>query len=240
MKLIFNEESHTYVLEDEFFVKELTPVSTAIKKFYQPFDEEKWSKIKAKHAGVTQQEMKDQWKKVSKDACDNGTNVHSFGEWYCEKHFGKKLTDEQEQYLIDNKEHPQCKGIVNFWNTIDKDMYDLGGSEQRMWYKDYGGTFDFKLYNKKNKWTEIGDYKTNKDLFKNYKGQTMLAPFSFLLDTAYSKYIIQQNFYKLMIEKEKKEKVGHMFLVHLHEDYVGSNHRVFPLPDFSKILDKHI
>ena len=47
----------------------------------------------------------------------------------------------------------------------------------------------------------IPTHNTNKDLFKNYKGKTLLAPFEDLLDSPYNKYQLQLSMYQLLFEQ---------------------------------------
>ena len=47
----------------------------------------------------------------------------------------------------------------------------------------------------------IPTHNTNKDLFKNYKGKTLLAPFENLLDSPYNKYQLQLSMYQLLFEQ---------------------------------------
>lgn len=47
----------------------------------------------------------------------------------------------------------------------------------------------------------IPTHNTNIDLFKNYKGKTLLAPFDNLLDSPYNKYQLQLSMYQLLFEQ---------------------------------------
>ena len=63
------------------------------------------------------------------------------------------------------------------------------------------GTADIILYNTKTNKFIIADYKTNIDLFKNYKGKKMLIPFQDKLDMPFSKYELQLSFYQNLFEQ---------------------------------------
>ena len=63
------------------------------------------------------------------------------------------------------------------------------------------GTSDIILYNNKTGKFIIADYKTNEDLFKNFKGKKLLSPFNFLLENAYNKYQLQLSMYQLLFEQ---------------------------------------
>ena len=47
----------------------------------------------------------------------------------------------------------------------------------------------------------IPTHNTNEDLFKNYKGKKLLAPFEDLLDSPYNKYQLQLSMYQLLFEQ---------------------------------------
>ena len=47
----------------------------------------------------------------------------------------------------------------------------------------------------------IPTHNTNEDLFKNYKGKTLLEPFNNLLDSPYNKYQLQLSMYQLLFEQ---------------------------------------
>ena len=47
----------------------------------------------------------------------------------------------------------------------------------------------------------IPTHNTNEDLFKNYKGKTLLSPFEDLLDSPYNKYQLQLSMYQLLFEQ---------------------------------------
>ena len=73
----------------------------------------------------------------------------------------------------------------------------------------YSGTFDMLFYydaeidgkNPDLSGFVIFDYKTNKDLYKNYAGQTLLPPFDGLLDQPFNLYKLQLSLYQLNLEQ---------------------------------------
>lgn len=187
--LEFNEEKHIYTLHG----RRLPSVSAEVGKFYKKFDSDAIASAIARRQSSTQEEYKNkkeellnQWANTSKEAATLGSLVHKFAEDYLGS----------DRKILPKSDYEQT--IVNFWNTMDS--YEVAGIELRMYLEELNlaGTLDL-LLKKDNKY-EIWDYKTNVDLFKNYKGQKMFKPFDDLLDTPYSHYILQQNYYKLMLE----------------------------------------
>ena len=63
------------------------------------------------------------------------------------------------------------------------------------------GTADIILYNTKTNKFILADYKTNEDLFKNFKGKKLLAPFDNLLENSFNKYQLQLSMYQLLFEQ---------------------------------------
>ena len=82
----------------------------------------------------------------------------------------------------------------------------------------YPGTMDILLFDTKNQTYIIADYKTNRDLFKNFQGQTMLAPFEYKLDRPFSHYEIQLSYYQILIEQILGITVSRRIVVYLGLD----------------------
>ena len=96
----------------------------------------------------------------------------------------------------------QERAVIKFWNDLPEHVVPLI-LELQMYHKQYmyAGTADVPLYNKKTKTVIIADYKTNKDLFKNFRGKKLLHPFTDLLDNPFNKYQIQLSYYQLLFEQ---------------------------------------
>lgn len=185
-KLKFEEQSHTYFVGDQ---KLKYSVSNIVQKFKPKFQRQDISLAIAKRDNVPQKQVLKSWDDSAKQACDLGSRVHKFG----------------ELYPYDNSLVPQDsfeEAIVNFWNTIPKHI-ELVFCEVMMYHLKllYGGTADILFWDKKKKGYIIADYKTNKDLFKNYKGQTLLGCFDNLLNTPFNCYQIQLSLYQILLEQ---------------------------------------
>lgn len=182
--LRFKESTHTYKVDG----KVLPSVSGLIKNFVKPFPKDAAGKS-AKRLGLTETQVKSNWKAISDEACDRGNRVHLFGENYC---FNRSLT-------------PSCKqeeAVKKFWDELPEHIVPLK-TEMQMYHKEfnYAGTADILLYDKASNSVIIADYKTNKDLFKNYKNKPMLSPFEDLLDCPFNKYQLQFSFYQILLEQ---------------------------------------
>lgn len=187
-KLVFNEELHRYSVEG----KPLTSVSTTISQYVEPFDTVGVANSIAENRsywdkGFTAETLISEWDIIRDEACDKGHRVHTFGE-----NFPVKKGDP-----LDNFE----QSVINFWDSLPEHVVPVG-FELQMYCVEQGiaGTSDILLYNTKSKKFIIADYKTNKDLFKNYMGKTMLHPFTHLLDCPLSKYCLQLSYYQYLFE----------------------------------------
>jgi hypothetical protein len=229
-QIVFDEPSHTYKVAG----KGLTPVSNFIHKFVKPFEAEKIAPFSARKAGCTIKEIRAKWDKERDDACANGTMVHDFGERYVVDKYdvvSNLSYSSVYQHLKDGQElQPKSQALVKFWNKMP-DFYYPVALELRMFCVELGiaGTADIILMDKRDNTLVIADYKTNKDLFKQYKDQKLLGIFKDMADTPYSKYKIQLSTYQILLELTGY-KVSRRFLVWLKED---GNYEVFNTADIT-------
>ena len=182
-ELQFDAQKHSYEVKG----KPLTSVSKTIHKFVEKVDFDKIAGFVAKKRGITKAEVLAEWEAKKIASCNQGTLVHTFGENYFK---GKEPTNGFEQ------------AIVKFWDNIP-DYIEPFLFELQMFSETLGiaGTSDIILFNRKTGKFILADYKTNIDLFKNYKGKTLLPPFDNLLDSPYNKYQLQLSMYQLLFEQ---------------------------------------
>ena len=223
--LVFHEEGHKYVLEGE---KLNISVSGLIKPYSHPTDWDRVLKETAIRKGVTIEEEAARWKKEADIGCEIGSVAHLFG----------------EKYALDRTLKPSSgyeEAIVKFWNDLPDFIVPLF-LELEMYHKDYlfGGTADIILYNKRTKTITIGDYKTNKDLFKNFKQQKMQAPFEHLICCPYNHYQLQLSFYQILLEQFLKDtdiKVVARRLIWIKPD---ATYDIYDLDDYTDVLREQL
>nr|DAW74661.1 MAG TPA: ATP dependent helicase [Bacteriophage sp.] len=181
----FNEETHTYTKDK----KRLTPVSYVLKNFVEEFDSDKMSALVSIKRGVSQSVILQEWEDNKNRACELGTKVHLFGELYCRDR-SLKPTNGYEEAIVK-------------WYSTKPDYIETTFLELQMFSDALGiaGTSDMVFYNTKTGKFKILDFKTNVDLFKNYKGKKMLKPFDNLLDSPYNKYQLQLSLYQILFEQ---------------------------------------
>lgn len=216
----FIEEGHQYFIDK----KEYTPVSHIIKKYEQPFDEESKSRSYAEKVGLTQEEVLKNWRLNNLKSTISGSRTHEFGESYTNVMAGhpeliceankKQWVDEYKTLL---PTYPKEEAIVKFYNELNFDpskrLYVVGAefklsTKYMKGVKPICGTADILFYEENLLFPEdsgfvIGDWKTNKELEKEYTLKfniRMKPPFENFHDTALSHYTLQFNLYQKMME----------------------------------------
>lgn len=218
--ITFIEEGHRYFINGN----EYTPVSHIIKKYEQPFDEEAKSMAYAEKVGLTQEEVLRNWKLINLKSTISGSRTHEFGESYtnvmaghpeliCEAN--RKQWVEEYKTLLPT--YPKEEAVVKFYTEMNFDpskrLYVVGAefklsTEYMRGVKPICGTADILFYEENLIFPEdsgfvIGDWKTNKELEKEYTVKNdirMKYPMEKFKDTALSHYTLQFNMYQKMFE----------------------------------------
>ena len=158
------------------------------------------------------------WKKLKDDACFFGTTRHTFGEnvfyWAtgqsekCDTEFLDDFEDGVPTARVTSE-----KTIMQFWMDIPKDYIPLL-AETKVYDKPlrYAGTFDLLFYYMAEKPEDRGvlifDYKTNGNLYRNFKKQRLKKPFDNMLDMAVNRYAIQLSLYQIPLERLGVKVIG--------------------------------
>jgi hypothetical protein len=217
--LVFVNEGHRYYYNG----KQLESVSNITHLFTPKFDaaaksqemyEKYYNDPTSKYYQMTQQQILEQWTVIKDTACDNGTNVHEFGEscfYFMTYQDDKILPNFKDRLNGDefNSINEKEDAVVKFWNDLPQCFVPIA-SENQVCREDlgYSGTFDLLFYydaELDNKTPDksgfvIFDYKTNKDLYKNFMGERMLYPFNELLNCSFNVYQLQLSLYQLALE----------------------------------------
>ena len=220
-KLTFDEEKHQYSVDG---VKLKGSVSSKVDKFVKKTDFGAVAQRIAVRDNIPVQSILQEWEKEKELACTKGNRVHLFG----------------ELYVFDRTLKPTCKqeeAIVKFWNDLPDTIVPVT-MELRMFHKEFmfAGTADILLYNTVTETFIIGDYKTNKDLFKNFKKQKMLGPFDNMLDCAFNKYQLQLSYYQILFEQTGL-KVSSRKLIWLLPD---GTYKMYNMDDHTEVLKQEL
>lgn len=216
-ELTFNEDTHQYFVSD---IPLDFSVSYWLHYFSNEFDEDNISKAIAKRDNVSQESIIQKWKDTAKQATDLGTKVHKFAEDYA---LNKSLIPENHYE----------ENVIKFYNDLPSNL-SIYGTEIQMYHKQYlfGGTTDLVLKNNDVNELYILDWKTNKDLFKNYNNQRLKGSFKFLLDNPINKYQLQLNIYQLMLQQVVDIPITKRIIVWLTPD----NYEMYNCQDYTSLL----
>ena len=219
--LTFIEEGHKYFLNG----KPMTCVSDVTHLFQEHFDstqkavetsERNWNNPESKYFRMTPEQILESWKKISDEACEHGTFTHECGEslfYYMTGQIDKILPDFKDRLTEDGGFmllYPKEEAAGKFYEDIPECIVPIL-AETKVYDEElgYSGTFDILFYydatldgkNPEKSGLIVMDWKTNKDLYKNFKGQKLLSPFDELLDMPLNLYKLQLSLYQSCINK---------------------------------------
>lgn len=219
--LIMEEVEHIYYLNKKPLK---TSVSGVIKNFYYPFNVYKKSREICGDNEAADRLMKE-WQTKGDNACKLGTRVHAFGEVYP---FNRHLKPK------DGFE----RAIVKFWNDLPDHIIPVI-MECQMYHKEhlFAGTADILLYNLLTEEYIIADYKTNIDLFKNFRGKKMKGVFMNFLDNPFNHYQIQLSLYQILLEQVKGIQVSARKIIWLKDD---GEYEMYDAENYTQILKEQL
>lgn len=219
----FIEYGHSYLHKPT--TKFLTSVSKKYKEFETPFDSS-IARFIAPKMGLTEGQLIDQWKEKGRISAERGTRIHKFA----------------EDYYIDNSLQPSCdaeRGVIEFFK--DHPNYVMIAQEIILYNKEYNyaGTADLLMFDLDTEDFILLDFKSNEDLFKNFKKKMLLKPFTHLLQTPLNLYKIQLNLYDMCME-EKGFDISKRIIIWLSKDgMTNKNYQLFEVEDLKPILKEH-
>jgi hypothetical protein len=200
-KVIFNEESHTYIrLEDSKILKGVTGL---ISKYKNPFDKDPFAEKYCLKNGLIKEDVLEEWDMKGKVSRNQGHVIHKIFEDYINT--GKIIKP-----CIYNNELQAERFIKNFFLTgrlipVETEMIVYNDS--------IASQIDFIAK------TPEGDHfifdpKTNKEIEKNSYGKMMLAPFNHVPDASFYHYSIQVSIYKILC---KEYDIKQCFIIHIND-----------------------
>lgn len=181
----FNEELHRYTIDGE----RLVSTSKTYGEFKKEFDADTIASFVAKSRGVNKENILEEWDMLRNIAIERGNSLHEFAE--------------NIYHEMDLKpSNPLEEAFMKFWTTLPDNLVPVA-AELQMYCKTLGiaGTCDLLLLNLNTNKLVVVDYKTNKDIHKNYKGQKLIGLFSDVLDTPLNGYKLQLSIYQILLER---------------------------------------
>ena len=205
VKFEFDPKLHKYTYEGETFIS----VTRFIQQFHKPFEQDYWSKKKAEQAGVPQDWILAEWKKLNDYANEVGTDTHQWIEDYFNKIWKPLPTNADVIHRINKFNKIYAKQLfklepLKFEVRVFSPKWRIAGMIDSLFI--YRG----KIY--------ILDWKTNKDFTddNHQKGtyEKLLAPFQDHFKNHLNEYSIQLSLYSLILE-EWGFQVGGAYIVHI-------------------------
>jgi ATP-dependent exoDNAse (exonuclease V) beta subunit len=205
IKFEFDPVAHRYTYEGDTF----TSVTRFIQQFHKPFEQDYWSKKKAEQAGVPQDWILAEWKKLNDYANEVGTDTHQWIEDYFNKIWKPLPTNPDVIHRINKFNKIYVKQLhklepLKFEVRVFSKKWKIAGMIDSLFV--YRG----KIY--------ILDWKTNKDFTddNHQKGtyEKLLAPFQDHYKNHLNEYSIQLSMYALILE-EWGFDIGGAYLVHI-------------------------
>ncbi len=186
----FNEKYHTYMVENQ----KLISVTQLISKFFPVFNTEKVSKSCAKKWDVSQDDLKAKWKKIADDANFLGNNVHNLAEALLNE------TDLPEITIPRN-----IKFSFQMMKILVKLLkrYDFLETEKIVFSTEMSIAGSIDVLFKKGNIILILDWKTGKKIeTENKFNSYAFKPIATMPDNNFSKYSLQLNIYRHIMERE--------------------------------------
>lgn len=259
--LVFDEGPHKYYLHG----KEITCVSNVTHMFKPHFDtesmaqatyERNYNNEKSKYYKMTPEMIKEEWNKISREACSHGTERHEFAEsifYFMTNQFDKILPAFTDRLSVDKETNepifiandPKEEAAATFYEELPDSLFPIL-AETKVYNEKlgYSGTFDLLMYydatidgkDDKNSGLCVMDWKTNKDLYKNFKEEKLLAPFQDLLDMPLSIYKLQLSLYQICLEKIGLKTIARRIMWLLPN---GTYDKI-PLESYTKQLEEEL
>jgi len=232
-EIIFEENSHSYYIDDPNGRIKFTSVTTFIGNFFPKFEAEKIAPFVARKRGVTVQEILDEWEKNGQESRDFGTRVHAC----CED----TINGCELRYIPTNeKEELTYANAIKAANTIIS-KFDIVGAEKLIFDENLklSGTIDLlaKSRAKKNTYVII-DWKTNKEIraFSKYN-KFAFKPIQELSDCEMSHYGLQLTLYGHILKSGlyiPQDANLQYLLVHV----TAEKNNYIPIAGYEKYVDR--
>lgn len=211
--LVFDPVSHTYRHPDTN--EEYISATTLLNKFKKKFDVDAVSKKIAEKEGVSQEEVKERWRKINSDSKVYGSKIHTVIETYN----NSRIIEEGYEDLIHSYKD---LGIVKDEDSIlveeklHNHFYKVAGTADIVKLEDKGGfsVFDLKTNKKFNMFSQYSEY--------------FLKPLTHLTACEYTIYALQLSLYAFMFQTMSGRRVNQLGVIYYNKE--NNNFSFFPTP----------
>jgi hypothetical protein len=222
--LSFDPDKHQYLIDGQ----PATAVSTLVDRFFPEFDSEYWGAYKARQRGVATEVVLKEWADKGKDSAALGTRLHEHIETFYNSGATATHLPEFKQFLNFHGDHGHLTPHRTEWRVFNEDVL-------------VAGTLDFVAQHPDGS-VSIYDWKRSEKVIhadgriQQNGYQTKEGPLGDLDDSRFSRYSIQQNLYKWLLESKYGCRVRSMHLVVLHPAY--NSYTVLDVPDRAKHVQR--
>ena len=199
-RVVFYEDTHSYLLGD----KKLKSITKYISDFKTPFDRDRISFQYAKKRGLKQEDVLKEWDSKAKESCEMGTYIHSIFEEYI-----------LNKTIIDCSKYNKGKIALQFIADYFESEKLIPVETELIVYNDeYAGQIDCIVKNKEGEHF-ILDWKTNSEIKKSNRWQSMKGKFNVYDDCSYNHYSIQLRAYQEMC---KEYVIKNCYIINLNDE----------------------
>lgn len=226
-RIVFHEPTHVYEVDGQRYDASVTNVydfffphfdsQKVVDKYYKHWKCNPHSKYYSLIAYLTQvvglqsdDEIKAQiiclWSSTGKIRSSYGTSVHRLIELYLNNEpLPKETPVEFSQFLEWRSEHPTWVPFRTEWAVFTEE-FGIAGQIDSVWKDTETGEF------------HVVDWKCVEEMrLENQYGECGFNPFSFLANTNFWHYCVQQNLYQYILEKHYGLRVATCSLLQVHQ-----------------------
>jgi hypothetical protein len=204
-RLKFYPDEHVYTLDGV----PIAAVSNVIARFFPEFNAEYWSNRKAAREGMWPEELREKWARRGQESRDLGTKLHEQIEQFF---LIREIANSPEFKLFQDYEMDTI--LLPFrseWRIYDEE-YMIAGTVDLVVAED--GIYDMYDWKRSRKVVDG----TGSPITVN-RWANGIGPLSHLPDTSFNRYVLQQNIYRILLEKNYGIIIRNMFIVVLHPSY---------------------
>jgi len=228
----FDSKYHKYT----YYGDKFESVTRFIQQFHKPFDQEYWSKKKADEAGVPQDWILNEWKKLNDHANQVGTDTHQ----WIEDYFNQKWSQIPTNLDVIHRINKFNKVYATHLHKLEPLKFETRIFSKK--WKIAGMIDSLFIYNNK---LVILDWKTNKvwtdDTTQSGRFEKLLPPFNDFYKNHLNDYSLQISMYSLIL-REWGFNVAGGYLVHIGPgDEDAKLHRCVDMTEkLEKFLNKEV
>lgn len=213
--ITFSDQNHQYRINQTGEI----PISgtTFINQFFEKFDADAIAAKcvgKPKYAGMTADEIKEQWRREGEQASTWGDHTHAFAEALFKGRDLPNPVDQHEDCLFDQA----VRAVLRL-----SERFEFLEAEKIVFSPKFGiaGMIDLVMLDHQLNHIIVLDWKTNREFTMDNIWQKALPPIQHLDDCHFTKYSLQLTLYRTILSHENYYPTADGFrtgIIHLTED----------------------